>query len=218
VRIHVPAAIAFAAVAGAAAWQVAGSPPEAAPVALDEDVAPPTLDEEPVALPTRAPVSPAEPSSPPAAPAAPDAPSLEDLDVGRVRWPMPRDEDFETARQVTLAHLQLNEGGDSSGDEAPSCVARELSGWLRLTCRRQKPSVSVLGGSTNGVTITAGEQQLTVTMPLAPGDSRVFQLARLGSAYWEGEGLIADGILSETWVGTSGPHVTIHGPATPDQL
>ena len=55
-------------------------------------------------------------------------------------------------------------------------------------------------------------------MPLTPGDCRVVQLVRRGNAYWEGEGLIADGILSEIWIGTRGPHVAIHKPAMPVEM
>ena len=216
-KSRVAPGIPFAALAAAAAWRVAAWPEATSPDVVDDEVVSPVHDDEPILPSPHASVYPAMPSSPPAEVAeAADVPALESLDVGRVRWPMPRDQDFETAREVGLAHQELNDG--DSSNEPPSCVARELRGWLRLTCTRPRPSVSVLGGSTNGLVIAADEQQLTVTMPLAPGDCRVLQLARIGSAYWEGDGLIADGVLSETWIGTTGPHVTIHEPQTPMEL
>ena len=67
-----------------------------------------------------------------------------------------------------------------------------------------------LPASAAWVTITGDEQSVEVTMPLAPGDRRIFQLAHVGSGYAEPAGLVVDGVLQEIWVGNEGPHVTYH--------
>ncbi|HEY8087548.1 MAG TPA: hypothetical protein VIF09_06885 [Polyangiaceae bacterium] len=141
---------------------------------------------------------------------APDAPALESLPIARPDSPPPGDREFETAREVSLAGNKL--AAANIEDTNDRCTARERRGWLRVVCPAFGPSVSVLGGSVAGVAVKLETNQATITMPLARGDVRVLQLARIGSAYWDGKGLVAVGILSESWVGTVGPHVAIYRP------
>src|SRR5579883_1262993 len=132
-------------------------------------------------------------------------PDLESMPFARPRWPPPTPAEFEAAPVVLLARVDLAAGdfGDSSG-----CSARTTRGWLRVDCKLFEPSVQVLGGSADGVLFETTEHDAVVTMALSPGDRRVLQLSSVGQGY-EGGGLIVAGILSESWVGTEGPHVTI---------
>jgi hypothetical protein len=153
------------------------------------------------------------PTDPAAGPAlTPDAPALDSLHLVRPESPPPGDREFETAREVSLAGNTL--AAANIEDSNDRCIARERRGWLRVVCPAFGPSVSVLGGSAAGVAVKLETNQATVTMPLAPGDVRVLQLARIGSAYWDGEGLVAVGVLSESWVGTAGPHVAVYRPVS----
>jgi hypothetical protein len=207
--------VAFAALGAAVATSlVQGTPPQptADQVTQDQDEDPADDPEAPVAiqLPAHAWTSPDVPSRPP----LPDpAPALESLRITPAKEPPPTDAEFATARRVSLAYNALALG--YNGDDDPHCDARELRGWLRLTCPRSDASVSVLGGSTTGIRVDFAIQEVTITLPLAPGDRRVLQLAHLGRGYDdELEGLVAGGILSEIWLGTRGPHVAMLAPTS----
>jgi hypothetical protein len=140
---------------------------------------------------------------------APQGPRLESVDVGNVLYPVPSPDDFDTfGLAVTVAHDSAT-GDDFSGDAA--CTLFLLHGWLRVTCAMFAPSISVLGGSLDGLYLAADEGMATITMALIPGDRRVLQLARGGGGYGSSE-LTRGAVLSETWVGTTGPHVVITSP------
>jgi hypothetical protein len=131
--------------------------------------------------------------------------TLESMPFARAKWPPPSAADFDSAPETTLARndLMLGDFGDFG-----TCAARATRGWLRVVCKLFEPSLSVLGGSTNGVFLDATAADATMTMPLAPGDRRVLQISTVGQGYESG-GLIAVGILSESWIGTEAPHVVI---------
>ena len=201
----------FVALAAAAVWSAARSPP--APLVDDEEAvaqereamdARVTGPSQPVPLPLLPASPPAEPESPEP---GPDNSALESM-VEHARWPRPRDEDLASAPGVTLAYNEAP--SDDSGEAQARCAARALRGWLRVTCERFEASVSLLGGSAEGLVIDADMSTVTITLPLVPGDRRVLQIARLGFEYGQTTGLHADSILSEIRIGTEGPHVTIH--------
>jgi hypothetical protein len=129
--------------------------------------------------------------------------ALESMPFVRSKWPPPSADEFDAAPEVTLARNQVLQGdfGDSG-----SCTASAARGWLRIVCKMFEPSVSVLGGSTNGVLLETTSADATITLPLAPGDRRILQVSRVGQGYESG-GLVTAGILSESWIGTDGPHV-----------
>jgi hypothetical protein len=69
--------------------------------------------------------------------------------------------------------------------------------------------VEVLGASAPGVVLDVTASSFVITMPLAPGDRRVLQIARVGEGYGAAPaGLIPVGIVSESWIETAGPRVT----------
>jgi hypothetical protein len=139
-----------------------------------------------------------------------EGPPLDSLDVGRVAYPVPSDDDFVAhGEEVTLARNSTV--GDDFGSARSTCELLVLRGWLRISCGSFLPSVSVLGGSTDGLYLATDEGTATITMALVPGDRRVLQLARGGGGYGE-SGLNRAAVISETWVGTTAPHVVISEP------
>ena len=136
-------------------------------------------------------------------------PILDTVGVGRVVYPVPSAADFtEHADIVTIARNSVS-GGDFS--DAQPCALELLRGWLRVTCATYLPSVSLLGGSNDGLYLAADEGTATIIMALVPGDRRVLQIARGGGSYGSSE-LTGGAVLSETWVGTTAPHVVISPP------
>src|SRR5262249_18386982 len=75
-------------------------------------------------------------------------------------------------------------------------IARALRGWLAIECRYKGASISLVGGSRNGVVFDNDGEVVRVRMPLAPGDRRVFQIASVKSDYGT-ESLGLDAIISE---------------------
>jgi hypothetical protein len=135
--------------------------------------------------------------------------TLDTLDVGPVKWPVPGADAFDTeGREVTPAESTIS---SSDFEDSGKCRFVELRGWLRITCGLMLPSVAVLGGSTDGLYLDATFSDVTITMPLAPGDRRALLIQRGGRGYGE-IGLTPAAVLSETWVGTQGPHVVMSAP------
>jgi hypothetical protein len=138
----------------------------------------------------------------------PLAPLLDSLDVGRVVYPVPSAEAFvHDGLEVRVAHDSVAGINFSSS----YCGLVVLRGWLRVTCSMYLPSVLLLGGSTDGLSIETDQGSATITMPLVPGDRRVLQLAHGAGDYGASE-LTRGAVLSETWVGTNAPHVVVTEP------
>jgi hypothetical protein len=130
------------------------------------------------------------------APARPQGPPLESLDVARAQGPRPTAAEFEGDGRPVLP----------ATDAGNFCNYRELRGWLRVTCSTGHAGVFLLGGSSEGVALDATDD-VAIVMPLARGDARIFQIAVAWQDYGGSAGLSGRFVLSETWVGTTGPHV-----------
>jgi hypothetical protein len=154
------------------------------------------------------------PVLPPLQPATPDAlpemlpqspgTDLEAAPPVRPRWPPPDDDQFESGTQWQRVEPS----------SAEDCELRELRGWLRVRCTLERPSVELLGGSSDGLFLRVEGSPValtaTATMPLLPGDRRVLQFNAVSSAYGGSTPLVT--VFSECWVGTAGPHLALAKP------
>ena len=128
-------------------------------------------------------------------------PLLQTLDVGHATGARPSAADFERDRRPVRP----------AADVVSSCSYYELRGWLQIVCSTDHDSVFLLGGSADGVALDASEG-VVIVLPLARGDTRVFQIATAAEGYEGPVGLVQSFVLSESWVGTTGPHVAATYP------
>jgi hypothetical protein len=146
-------------------------------------------------------------AKPTAANAKPLLPRLAEIDLDDVTYPVPSDDEWLHAKSVAL--------------EPPSwCDAATTRGWLRVHCSVTTwAGVSVLGGSRDGLYVSASDRDATIVAPLRRGDRRVVQVTDARAReWWDGQKglysyygppqIVARYIVSIAWLDSRGPIAT----------
>lgn len=120
------------------------------------------------------------------------------------RSPSPKAADWLTAAPMKLTRTSPASAG---------CVATRVREWLRVRCPLKTFALSLLGGSTEGLSFWIGPENQgqygEVQFPLRPGDRRVVQ-------FWGQEADEAGGaipvptiVLQEQWIDGDVPTITV---------